>query len=133
MGKLTYYDSGFNPKRIRQISILIKEKYIVYRRYRRYSIYSIAIESSPEWNLNHEHWIRFRCMYYPEKQFTFLNFFHDVSLKCLRITFRSTTSSSKLYAKHDASSGMSFSKTSSLFRIMIFAFSLSKIQESIFC
>ena len=71
---------------------------------------SIAIESWSEWNLNHDHWIPFRCMYYPEKQFTFLNFFHEVSLKCLRITFRSTSSSSKLSAKIDASSGRSSSK-----------------------
>ena len=96
MGKLTYYDSGFNHKRIQQIYISIKGKYIVYIVYRIYSIYSIAIESWPEWDLNHDHWIPFRCMYYPKKQFTSLNFFHDVSLKCLRITFMSSSSSSKL-------------------------------------
>ena len=96
MGKLTYYDSGFNPKRIRQIYISIKETYIVYIVYTIYSIYSIAIESWPEWDLNDDHWIPFRCMYYTEKQFTFFNFFHDVSLKCLRITFKSTSSSNKL-------------------------------------
>ena len=96
MEMLTYYNSGFNPERIRQIYISIKEKYIVYIVYRIYSIYSIAIESWPEWDLNHDHWIPFRCMYYPKKQFTSLNFFHDVSLKCLRITFMSSSSSSKL-------------------------------------
>ena len=48
MEMLTYYNSGFNPKRIRQIYISIKEKYIVYIVYRIYSIYSIAIESWPE-------------------------------------------------------------------------------------
>ena len=89
MGKLTYCDSGINPKRTRQIYISIKEKYIVYIVYRIYSIYSIAIESWLEWDLYHDHWIPFRCMYCTEKPFTFLNFFHDVSYKNILIGVKS--------------------------------------------
>ena len=62
----------------------------------------------------------------------FSNFFHAASLIYLRIIFRSTFSSWKLHSRGDALSWMSSRRTSSLFLIMIFGFSSSKIQKKIF-